>query len=76
MWRTLIVATAIYACGHPSLDGYRPSAFERPLRSFHAEVNQFAHDGRRALNTLDDARPMRYLKSYIGHMNEMLDRNG
>ncbi len=38
---------------------------DRPLQGFHQEVNSVARDGKRALSTLDDARSMRYLSSYI-----------
>lgn len=61
-----------YAYGHPSLDGYRPALLDRPLQSFYADVNSTARDGRKALATLDDARCMRYLKSYIERLNAQL----
>jgi hypothetical protein len=72
MFRTLIAAVAVYACGHPMLDGYRPAAFDKPLQGFYNEVNLAARDGKRALTTLDDARAMRYLKTYIDRMDEQL----
>jgi hypothetical protein len=72
MWRSLLAATAIYGFGHPSLDGYRPAAIDRPLQAFHQEINQVARDGQRALATLDDARTMRYLQAYIVRMDAQL----
>ena len=53
MFRTLIAAVAVYACGHPGLDGYRPALLDNPLQGFYNEVNLAARDGKRAL---DDAR--------------------
>jgi hypothetical protein len=72
MWWGLFAATLCYFYGHPSLDGWRPSTLDRPLQEFHRELNAFAIDGKRALETLDDARSMRYLKDYVTHMNESL----
>ncbi len=72
MWRTLIAAAMAYACGHPSLDGYRPALLDRPLQSFYADVNSTARDGRKVLTTLDDTRCMRYLKGYIERLDAQL----
>ena len=72
MWRTLIAAVAVYGCGHPSLDDYRPALLDRPLQSFYQDVNSAARDGQKVLATLDDARCMRYLKGYIAHMDAQL----
>jgi hypothetical protein len=72
MFRTLITAVAVYASGHPGLDGYRPALLDKPLQGFYNEVNLAARDGKRALTTLDDARAMRYLKTYIDRMDEQL----
>jgi hypothetical protein len=69
MWRTLIAATLVYGYGHPKLDGYRPALLDRPLQSFYADVNSTARDGRKALAVLDDARCMRYLKTYIDRLD-------
>jgi hypothetical protein len=75
MWKAVLTATIVYAYGHPHFDGYRPAALDRPLQAFYVEVNQSAHDGRRVLATLDDARAMRYLKGYIERMEEQLQSN-
>ena len=72
MWRTLIAAVAVYGCGHPSLEGYRPVPLDRPLQSFYQDVNSAARDGQKVLATLDDARCMRYLKGYIARMDAQL----
>jgi hypothetical protein len=64
MWRTLIAATLVYGYGHPSLDGFRPALLDRPLQSFHQDVNSTARDGKKVIATIDDARA-RYLKEYI-----------
>ncbi|MBI4274329.1 MAG: hypothetical protein HY659_06490 [Rhizobiales bacterium] len=72
MWRSVIAAVAVYTYGHPSFDGYRPALLDRPLQAFHRDVNYVARDGQRALNTLDDARSMRYLKGYMEFMETQL----
>jgi hypothetical protein len=71
MWRTLIAATLVYGYGHPSLDGYRPALLDRPLQSFHQDVNSTARDGKKVLAALDDARA-RYLKDYMEHIEARL----
>ncbi|MGE3147829.1 MAG: hypothetical protein AB7K04_02070 [Pseudorhodoplanes sp.] len=65
MWRSAIIAAAIYGYGHPGFDGYRPAAFDHSLQSFYQEVNHIATDGKRVLFTLDEARTMRFLKPYV-----------
>jgi hypothetical protein len=72
MWRTLLAAAAVYGCGHPGLDGYRPALLDRPLQSFHKDINAAARDGKAVLATLDDARCMRYLKGYIERVDAQL----
>ncbi len=72
MWRSLFAASVVYASGHPSLDGYRPTLLDRPLQGFYRDVNATARDGQNALATLDDARCMRYLKGYIARMDAQL----
>lgn len=72
MWRSLFAAAVVYASGHPSLDGYRPTPLDRALQSFHQEVNTAARNGKTALMTLDDARCVRYLKLYIERMDAQL----
>ena len=72
MLRTFIAAMIAYGWGHPSLDGYRPALLDRPLQSFHADVNATARDGGGALATLDDARCMRYLTAHIDRVGAQL----
>jgi len=72
MFRTLIAAAAIYTCGHPALDGYRPTVLDKPLQGFYGDVNVAARDGRRALAVLDDARAMRYLNVFIQRIDAEL----
>jgi hypothetical protein len=72
MLRSFLAAAVVYTYGHPGFDGYRPGALDRPLQSFHREVNLVARDGQRVLATLDDARSMRYLKGYIEAMDAQL----
>lgn len=72
MWRTLIAATLAYGTGHPSVDGYRPALLDKPLQSFHQDINAAARDGKKVLATLDDTRWMNYLKGYIARMDAQL----
>ncbi len=72
MLRSIVIAAVVYGYGHPTFDGYRPGGLDRPLQSFYQEVNHVAQDGKRVLTTLDDARSMRYLKSYVDRMETQL----
>ncbi len=72
MIRSLLFTAILYVGGHPNADAYRPASFDVPMQGFYREVNQFAADTRRALNTLDDARSMRYLKPYFARMQSNL----
>ena len=74
MWRSVIVASLVYAYGHPHFDGYRPAALDRPLQAFYTEVNDAARDGNKVLATFDDARALRYLKGYIDKVDTQLRR--
>jgi hypothetical protein len=72
MWRSLIAATLVYGSGHPSVDGYRPALLDKPLQSFHQDINTVARDGKKVLATLDETRCMSYLKGYIARMDAQL----
>jgi hypothetical protein len=76
MWRSLLAAVVVYTYGHPGFDGFRPGALDRPLQSFHREVNFMARDGQRVLATLDDARSIRYLQGYMDSMDAQLRGTG
>lgn len=70
MFRTLLAAAVVYAYGHPSFDGHRPTALDKPVQSFYDGVNAVANDGRRALAVFDYARAARYVEVVM----ERLDR--
>ena len=72
MWRVLITTWIVYGCGHPVLDGYRPAVFDRPLQSFHENVNTVAQDGKKGLASLGDTSAMRYLKGYVTRVDAQL----
>ena len=76
MWRGLVTAWVIYGCGHPGLEGYRPEWLDRPLQSFHQDVNATARDGQKVLTSIDESRWMRYLKDYVAGMNARLRSAG
>lgn len=65
MFRTLLAAAAVYACGHPSLERYRPAPLDKPLQSFYEEINLFARNSGQALGVLNDARTMRYVDAVM-----------
>ena len=71
MWRSLCIAAITYGCGHPSLDGYRPSALDKPLQVFHQQVNKAAIEGGKLLVGLNIARAT-YVKAYLGQAERQL----
>jgi hypothetical protein len=72
MWRTLIAASLAYGCGHPRLDGYRPPLLDRPLQSFHQDLNAVARDGQKALAGFDGSRYLGYLQVYVTRIDAQL----
>jgi len=72
MWRTVLTALLAYGYGHPSFDGYRPAAFDRPLQTFYGEVNSAARAGRQKLAFLHDDRAVSYVKGYAERVGEQL----
>jgi hypothetical protein len=71
MWRGFLAAGIVYACGHPSFDGYRPAALNMPLQQFYQQINAAAHDGKLALASVNDAR-VRYVRSYVARAEKQL----
>ena len=63
MWRLMAIAAMLYGAGHPTLDPYRPAAFERSLREFHRDVNRLADDATRAVTGVDHVRALRQFAS-------------
>jgi len=49
-----------------------PAVLDKPLQSFHQDINAAARDGKKVLATLDDSRCMNYLKGYIARMDAQL----
>jgi len=73
MFRSLTLAMVVYAYGQPAFYDYRPSMVEKPVQGFYANVNSVARDGQRALQTLNDARTMQYLKDYLAAVGQQLN---
>jgi Protein of unknown function (DUF962) len=71
MWRVLVTTWIAYGCGHPVLEGYRPAIFDRPLQSFHENVNAAAQEGKKGLASLSEG-PIRFLKGYITRVDAQL----
>ena len=72
MWRTLIAASLAYGCGHPRLDGYRPPILDRPLQSFHQDLNSIGREGRKTLASFDGTRYLSYLEGYVTRIDALL----
>jgi hypothetical protein len=72
MWRSVVMAVLVYAYGHPSFDGYRPAALDKPLQAFYVDVNKAAVAGRYALGRIDDDRAVHYLKTYVDNVEAEL----
>ncbi len=72
MWRCLAIAALLYAGGHPSLDAWRPAAFERSLREFHRDVNRLAEHGVRIATAVDQTRTLRHLSALNVQFQAML----
>ena len=64
MWRGVLAAVLVYACGHPALEGYRPDWLERPLQGFYQEVQKAASNGRFALASFDHERVAAYIRVF------------
>jgi hypothetical protein len=71
MWRGLCTAAIAYACGHPSLDGFRPTVLDVPLQAFYRQVNTAAEQGYRALASSNQARAV-YFKAYLARAEKQL----
>lgn len=71
MWRSLFIAVVVYGCGHPSLDGYRPSGLDKPLQAFYQTVNKAALQGRQMLTSFNAARAS-YFRAYVGQAERQL----
>ena len=65
------MAAIAYGCGHPALDGYRPTMLDRPLQAFYQDVNVTAREGRKVLVSVNDARAA-YLKAYVDRAEKQL----
>lgn len=72
MWRWFAVAAALYSCGHPGLDAWRPAAFDRSLREFHRDVNRLGSDAVRSATGLDQVRVLGQFNSLNANFQTML----
>jgi hypothetical protein len=71
MLRGICAAVIAYGCGHPALDGYRPTMLDRPLQAFYTDVNVAAFEGRKVLISVNNARSA-YLKAYVDRAEKQL----
>ena len=72
MWRWFAIAAALYACGHPGLDAWRPAAFDRSLREFHRDVNRLATDTMQVATGVDQIRMLNQFSSLNANFQTML----
>jgi hypothetical protein len=54
MWRIIVAAALVYACGHPKFDGQRPAGLDHALQGFYVAVNKAAVSGRQMLARFGD----------------------
>jgi hypothetical protein len=71
MWRTILLAAAVYVCGYPALDGYRPQTLDAPLQAFYRQINRAGQEGRAALETANIARA-NYFRAYMARAEKQL----
>ena len=75
MWRTALIAVAVYGYGHPMLEGYRPGLLDRPMQAFHTEIKHAGYESYRVVMTLDATQAGRTLRSYVEYANNWLRGN-
>jgi len=71
MGRIWLLATLLYAYGHPGFDGHRPAAVDRPLRGFHRAVDTAADETRRILLSLDNR--LQTVRTLVGNLRQLND---
>jgi hypothetical protein len=72
MFRVLIAIGAAYGLGHPALDGYRPSALDKPLHGFYFDVNTAVIQCEHVVKSISGTRVMFYLGKAYGRMASQL----
>jgi len=80
MWRSVLAAFVLFLCvylyGHPVFDGYRPVPLDRPLQSFHADVNLVARTGKERFRQIDPERAKRQVKDFAQRVGGELSGSG
>jgi hypothetical protein len=72
MFRVILALGAAYGLGHPALDGYRPSALDKPLHGFYFDVNTAVSQCEHVAKSFDSARVTHYLGGIAGRMKAQL----
>jgi hypothetical protein len=72
MWRGIISALLIYSFGAPLFEGYRPPLLDRPLRTFHLEINYAARTGQYLLTRLDEQQIKTSLRLFVDRVEAEL----
>lgn len=66
MFRVLIALGAAYGLGNPSLDGYRPTALDKPLHGFYSDINTVVGHYGHVVKNFDSGRVI----SFLGRMTK------
>ena len=69
VFRVLILFALVFAWGSPAGSDFRPAALERPLVAFHDDAIAVVRDFKKALNTIDALRDLRFMDEYFALVN-------
>lgn len=75
MLRSAIAGLLIYSYGHPGLDAARPGLLDRPLASFHRDINTVVGDAYRTLSRFDHKWVIASVKGYADHLHAQARAN-
>jgi hypothetical protein len=72
MWRGIISALLVYSYGGPLFEGYRPAVLDRPLQTFHLEINYAARTGQYLLTRVDEQQVKTSLRVFVDRIDSEL----
>lgn len=72
MWRGIISALLVYSYGAPVFEGYRPALLDRPLQTFHGEINFAARSGQYLVTRMDEQQVKTSLRAFVGRIDSEL----
>ena len=65
MFRTVLLASFVFAWGSPQFEDLRPKALDVPLVNFHHEVKGVARDAVHAAKEVDALRHAEFMRLYF-----------